>query len=123
MLETIQKNWDDITSKLKMDQELSDISFHTWIEPLKPVAVDGDEVLVLYPGEKFGLDYIQQKKYDFFLHLQNGYPPCLSCNYFTTNSQRVNLCSSPFFVPASGTAGLAVRKTAGRMRRCRTWAR
>lgn len=69
MLETIQKNWEEITSKLKIDQELSDISFHTWIEPLKPVASDQDEILILYPGEKFGLDYIQQKKYDFFLQL------------------------------------------------------
>ncbi|MDY4970831.1 MAG: chromosomal replication initiator protein DnaA [Lachnospiraceae bacterium] len=79
MLETIQKNWDDITSKLKVDQELSDISFHTWIEPLKPVAMDGDEVLVLYPGEKFGLDYIQQKKYDFFLHLHIQEVTGLNC--------------------------------------------
>lgn len=69
MLETVQNNWEKIISKLKMDQELSDISFHTWIEPLKPVAIDGNEILVLYPGEKFGLDYIQQKKYDFFLQL------------------------------------------------------
>lgn len=69
MLETVQKNWAEIISKLKMDQELSEISFHTWIEPLKPVAIDEDEILVLYPGEKFGLDYIQQKKYDFFLQL------------------------------------------------------
>lgn len=69
MLETVQNNWETIISKLKMDQELSDISFHTWIEPLKPVAVNDNEILILYPGEKFGLDYIQQKKYDFFLQL------------------------------------------------------
>ena len=56
MLKTVQKNWEEIITKLKVDHELSDISFHTWIEPLKPVAIDGDEILVLYPGEKFGLD-------------------------------------------------------------------
>ena len=71
MLETVQKNWEEIVSKLKIDQELSEISFHTWIEPLKPVALgdEENEILVLYPGEKFGLDYIQQKRYDFFLQL------------------------------------------------------
>lgn len=80
MLEIIQKNWEDITSKLKMDQELSDVSFRTWIEPLKPVAINGDEILILYPGEKFGLDYIQQKKYDFFLQLHIQEITGLNCS-------------------------------------------
>lgn len=80
MLEIIQKNWDKIILKLKTDQELSDISFHTWIEPLKPVSANDNEILVLYPGEKFGLDYIQQKKYDFFLQLHIEEITGLSCN-------------------------------------------
>ena len=80
MLETVQNNWETIISKLKMDQELSDISFHTWIEPLKPVAVNDNEILILYPGEKFGLDYIQQKKYDFFLQLHIQEITGISCH-------------------------------------------
>ena len=79
MLDTIQKNWNQITEKLKADQELSDISFHTWIQPLKPVACDGNVIMVLYPGEKFGLDYIQQKKYDFFLQLHIEEITGISC--------------------------------------------
>ena len=80
MLETVQNNWEKIISKLKMDQELSDISFHTWIEPLKPVAANDNEILILYPGEKFGLDYIQQKKYDFFLQLHIQEITGISCH-------------------------------------------
>ncbi|MCI6730845.1 MAG: chromosomal replication initiator protein DnaA [Lachnospiraceae bacterium] len=79
MLDTIQKNWNQITEKLKADQELSEISFHTWIQPLKPVACDGNVIMVLYPGEKFGLDYIQQKKYDFFLQLHIEEITGISC--------------------------------------------
>jgi chromosomal replication initiator protein len=69
MLQTLQDNWEKILQNLKEDQGLSDLSFKTWLKPLQPVDVNGEEVLVLYPGERFGLNYIQQKKYDFFLQL------------------------------------------------------
>ena len=80
MLEIIQKNWDDIITNLKLDQELSDVSFNTWIKPLSPVAMDDTTLLVLYPQEKFGLDYIQQKRYDFFLQIQIQEVTGLTCN-------------------------------------------
>ena len=63
MLEQIKDNWEEIVTSLKVDQALSDISFETWIEPLEPVSMAGNVLYVLFPGEKFGLDYIQQKKY------------------------------------------------------------
>ena len=56
----IEKKWDEIISKLKIEHGLSDVSFKTWIEPLEVHKVIDDEVYILVPL-KASIDYITQK--------------------------------------------------------------
>ncbi len=36
MIEKIKENWDKILLTLKEEHEISNISYSTWLEPLKP---------------------------------------------------------------------------------------
>lgn len=68
MLDTLKENWEKILQYLKEDHELTNVSYGTWLQPLVPYAVENDVIYVLYPGEKYGLEYVQ-KRYTLFLQL------------------------------------------------------
>ena len=51
MLEQLKENWEKILDNVKEDQDLSDVSFNTWLVPLKPVSVEGNVVTILCPEE------------------------------------------------------------------------
>lgn len=72
MLQKIKDNWKHILQNLKIDQEVSPVSFETWLKPLQPISFENNTLTILFPGENFGIDYIQ-KKYGFFLkfHIQD----------------------------------------------------
>lgn len=66
MLETLKEKWDDILLYLKEDHEISDVSFSTWLLPLKIYSVEpGSVVQIIVPDANF-LGYIK-KKYSFLL--------------------------------------------------------
>ncbi len=56
----VAKNWDEIIHKLKIEHGLSDVSFKTWIAPLKVFDVIDSTVYILVPL-KASIDYITQK--------------------------------------------------------------
>jgi len=56
----VAKNWDEIIHKLKIEHGLSDVSFKTWIAPLKVYEVVDSTVYILVPL-KASVDYITQK--------------------------------------------------------------
>ena len=56
----VSKKWDVIIQKLKIEHGLSDVSFRTWIEPLKVYDVIDSIVYILVPL-KASIDYIKQK--------------------------------------------------------------
>jgi len=56
----VSKKWDVIIQKLKIEHGLSDVSFRTWIEPLKIYDVIDSIVYILVPL-KASIDYIKQK--------------------------------------------------------------
>jgi chromosomal replication initiator protein len=66
MLQIIKDNWDKILDTLKEEQELSDVSYNTWLVPLEPYALEDGVFTILYPGEPMGLGYIE-RKYKLFL--------------------------------------------------------
>ena len=57
-MNTIQEKWDEILERVKEEHELTDVSFKTWIRPLKVHEVDGQTVTILVPTEQVGLDYV-----------------------------------------------------------------
>ena len=48
MLEKIKEKWDDILLKIKEDHDITDVSYKTWLLPLKPYSVDKDILLQYY---------------------------------------------------------------------------
>lgn len=66
MLETLKEKWDDILLYLKEEHEISDVSFSTWLLPLKIYSAEPDNVVrIIVPDANF-LGYIK-KKYSFLL--------------------------------------------------------
>lgn len=68
MLQRIKKNWETILNTLKEDQELTDVSFKTWLLPLELVSVENNVITILFPGDKPSVLYIE-KKYKFFIQV------------------------------------------------------
>lgn len=67
MLETLKEKWDEILNFLKVEHEISDVSFKTWLLPLEIYTVEqpGNVVKIIVPDATF-LGYIK-KKYSFLL--------------------------------------------------------
>ena len=68
MLQKIKENWEAILNTLKEDQELTDVSFKTWLLPLELVSVENNVITILFPGDKPSVLYIE-KKYKFFIQV------------------------------------------------------
>ena len=66
MIETLKSKWDDILHYIKEEHEVSDVSFNTWLIPLRLYSVEqGNVVRIIVPDANF-LGYIR-KKYSFLL--------------------------------------------------------
>lgn len=61
MNDLIEK-WDNILETVRAEYELSDISFKTWIRPLKPEYIEGNTVYILVGmDQEQAIDYIRNK--------------------------------------------------------------
>ncbi|MDO5381555.1 MAG: chromosomal replication initiator protein DnaA [Eubacteriales bacterium] len=67
-MDELLKNWENILQTFKEEYDIQDISFKTWIKPLKLYSVDDDTVTLFVPGNKMGVSYIE-KKYLQFLQI------------------------------------------------------
>lgn len=63
-MDLLKEKWEEILYIVKVEHELSDISFKTWLQPLKIHSVSDHTVTILVPSEQMGIDYIT-KKYMF----------------------------------------------------------
>lgn len=61
MFNDILSKWDTILQTMKTEFEMTDVSFKTWILPLKPHSLDNDILTIVVPGEKMGLNFIEKK--------------------------------------------------------------
>ena len=57
----VTEKWDEILQTIKIDHDLSDISFDTWLKPLKVYSVEDNIVTILVPSEQVGLNYVNKK--------------------------------------------------------------
>ncbi|MCI8455459.1 MAG: chromosomal replication initiator protein DnaA [Lachnospiraceae bacterium] len=67
MLEKIVENWDEILLTLKEEHDITDVSYTTWLVPLRPFSVDKDVLTILVPDEVF-IKYVK-KKYEFLIQV------------------------------------------------------
>ena len=63
-MDILKEKWEEILYIVKVEHELSDISFKTWLKPLQIHSVSDHKVTILVPSEQMGIDYIT-KKYMF----------------------------------------------------------
>ncbi len=57
----IEEKWSDILKYVKDEHELSDVSYNTWLLPLKVYSVDQNIVTILVPQAQVGMNYISKK--------------------------------------------------------------
>ncbi len=78
-MNAVTENWNKILNIVKTEHELSDVSFNTWLQPLKVHSVVDNIVTIIVPTEQMGLNYIS-KKYKLPLQVAisevTGIAPC-----------------------------------------------
>lgn len=66
-MEAIKENWIEIKESVRREYNLSDISYHTWVEPLEIHNVVNDVVNIIIPSDQaHALNYISNKYKSFF---------------------------------------------------------
>lgn len=66
-MDIIKESWDSIKETIRKEYDLSDISFHTWVLPLKYGNVDNNTVTILIPSDQaHALNYISSKYKSYF---------------------------------------------------------
>ena len=63
LMNTILEKWDEILQTIKTEHDISDISFDTWIRPLKVYGLEDNTLYILVPSEQMALNYISKKYY------------------------------------------------------------
>ena len=60
--EKMKESWEEIKESVKRELGLSQIAYHTWVEPLEYYSVEGDIVTIVIPSDNANLlDYISNK--------------------------------------------------------------
>ena len=59
-MNVVQKKWDEIIHKLKVEYEIGDVSFKTWILPLKVNSVQNSTITIIVPLKAY-IDVITKK--------------------------------------------------------------
>lgn len=65
--ENIRENWTKIKETVRREYNLSDISYHTWVEPLEFYNIEGNVINIIIPSnQSHALNYISSKYNIFF---------------------------------------------------------
>lgn len=60
-MEELKQKWDIILQTLKEEYDIQDISFKTWIKPIKIYSVSGNKITLLISEDPMGISYIEKK--------------------------------------------------------------
>ena len=61
MLNIIQEKWPNILEKVKHEYSVTDVSFRTWLKPLKVFDVTSNEITILVSDAQLGTEFIAKK--------------------------------------------------------------
>ena len=70
-LELVKKNWENILNKIKIDHDLSAISYESWLLPLEIKNVENDVITFIVPTGDMGINVLN-KKYAFPIKVAIG---------------------------------------------------
>ena len=66
-MDDLKANWTNIKEIVRREYNLSDISYHTWVEPLEFHNIENDVVNIIIPSDQaHALNYISSKYKSFF---------------------------------------------------------
>lgn len=60
-LELVKENWDNILNKIKIDHDLSNISYESWLAPLEIKSIDNDIITFIVPSGHMGISVLNKK--------------------------------------------------------------
>ena len=68
MFSLLNDKWSDIKEYIKEEYEISNVSYDTWIAPLRLSSIDGDTVFIELPEDEVGGNFISyiDKKYNLY---------------------------------------------------------
>ena len=62
-MDKVIEKWDEILQTVKVEYDVADVAFNTWLKPLKVYEVKDNVVTILVPSEQMVLINIITKKY------------------------------------------------------------
>ena len=66
-MDSIKEKWDEIKDTIRKEYELTDVSYDTWIKPLRFYEVKDNIVIIMIPSDQaHALNYISSKYKNFF---------------------------------------------------------
>jgi chromosomal replication initiator protein len=66
-MDILKENWEVIKDTVRKEYNLSDISYHTWIEPLEFYNIENDVIRIVIPSDQsHALNYISSKYKSYF---------------------------------------------------------
>lgn len=64
IMEKVTENWDNILQQIKSDLNLTNVSFNTWLKPLKVYSVEDNVVTLVGPENSVGMTIINRRYKD-----------------------------------------------------------
>ena len=61
MLDIIQERWNEILEKVRVEHSVTEVSFRTWLKPLKVHAVEDNVIILLVSDAQLGTDFVSKK--------------------------------------------------------------
>ena len=110
-MDVITEKWDTILEHVREEHALSDVSYKTWIKPLRIHKTDNNTVNILVPGGSVALDIVNRK---FSLPIKVAIEEItgLACEVqFILPEEAENPSKTPAAPSASAVAGLNPRYT------------
>ena len=65
--EQISASWDEILDLIRSDPNIADVSFNTWIKPLKLKAADDEGVTLFVPNGSMAINILNKKRYTYMI--------------------------------------------------------
>lgn len=69
MFEQIKEKWQEILEGVREGKELSEVGFRTWIAPLEPLSLQGNQLVIYFPGDKASADFVYKRYASFFRYV------------------------------------------------------
>ncbi len=63
MLEQLKSKWEEILNVMKIEHDIAQVSFNTWIEPLIIHGIEDNKLILKVPDEKISISYINKRYY------------------------------------------------------------